>query len=37
MVGFSNLLCLFQRLVQDVQTYVEQLGDECAANVVVTR
>ncbi|XP_071757510.2 tRNA (guanosine(18)-2'-O)-methyltransferase TARBP1 isoform X1 [Centroberyx gerrardi] len=25
-----------QRLIQDVQTYVEQLGEECAANVVVT-
>nr|XP_015218568.1 PREDICTED: probable methyltransferase TARBP1 [Lepisosteus oculatus] len=24
-----------QRLIQDVQTYVEQLGDECAANTVV--
>ncbi|KAM4607139.1 putative methyltransferase TARBP1 [Polymixia lowei] len=25
-----------QRLIQEVQTYVEQLGDECAANMVVT-
>ncbi|XP_047459509.1 probable methyltransferase TARBP1 isoform X2 [Mugil cephalus] len=25
-----------QRLVQDVQIYVEQLGEECAANVAVT-
>uniref|UniRef100_A0A3Q3SXK3 tRNA (guanosine(18)-2'-O)-methyltransferase TARBP1 n=1 Tax=Mastacembelus armatus TaxID=205130 RepID=A0A3Q3SXK3_9TELE len=25
-----------QRLIQDVQTYVEQLGEECAANIVVT-
>nr|XP_046257205.1 probable methyltransferase TARBP1 isoform X2 [Scatophagus argus] len=25
-----------QRLIQDVQTYVEQLGEECAANVAVT-
>ncbi|XP_076022350.1 tRNA (guanosine(18)-2'-O)-methyltransferase TARBP1 [Genypterus blacodes] len=25
-----------QRLIQDVQTYVEQLGEECTANVVVT-
>ncbi|KAK2824180.1 hypothetical protein Q5P01_021355 [Channa striata] len=25
-----------QRLVQDVQTYVEQLGEECAANVIGT-
>ncbi|XP_067379212.1 probable methyltransferase TARBP1 isoform X1 [Channa argus] len=25
-----------QRLIQDVQTYVEQLGEECAANVIVT-
>ncbi|XP_071336998.1 probable methyltransferase TARBP1 [Trachinotus anak] len=25
-----------QRLIQDVQTYVEQLGEECAGNVVVT-
>uniref|UniRef100_A0A3Q3IHR2 tRNA (guanosine(18)-2'-O)-methyltransferase TARBP1 n=1 Tax=Monopterus albus TaxID=43700 RepID=A0A3Q3IHR2_MONAL len=24
-----------QQLIQDVQTYVEQLGDECAANVIV--
>ncbi|XP_034538056.1 probable methyltransferase TARBP1 [Notolabrus celidotus] len=24
-----------QRLIQDVQTYVEQLGEECSANVVV--
>lgn len=28
---------LFHRLIQDVQTYVEQLGEECAANVAVTR
>lgn len=26
-----------QRLVLDVQTYVEQLGEVCAANVAVTR
>uniref|UniRef100_A0A8C3G6W9 tRNA (guanosine(18)-2'-O)-methyltransferase TARBP1 n=1 Tax=Cyclopterus lumpus TaxID=8103 RepID=A0A8C3G6W9_CYCLU len=26
-----------QRLIQDVQTYVERLGEECAANVAVTR
>ncbi|XP_035519798.1 LOW QUALITY PROTEIN: probable methyltransferase TARBP1 [Morone saxatilis] len=25
-----------QRLIQDVQTYVEQLGEECSANVAVT-
>ncbi|XP_034040576.1 probable methyltransferase TARBP1 isoform X2 [Thalassophryne amazonica] len=25
-----------QRLIQDVQTYVEKLGDECTANAVVT-
>ncbi|XP_034754517.1 probable methyltransferase TARBP1 isoform X1 [Etheostoma cragini] len=25
-----------QRLIQDVQAYVEQLGEECAANVAVT-
>ncbi|XP_056147860.1 probable methyltransferase TARBP1 [Lampris incognitus] len=25
-----------QRLIQEVQTYVEQLGEECAANLVVT-
>ncbi|XP_044070837.1 probable methyltransferase TARBP1 [Siniperca chuatsi] len=25
-----------QRLIQDVQTYVEQLGEECAANVAIT-
>ncbi|XP_049927693.1 probable methyltransferase TARBP1 [Epinephelus moara] len=25
-----------QRLIQDIQTYVEQLGEECAANVAVT-
>ncbi|XP_062422564.1 probable methyltransferase TARBP1 isoform X2 [Pungitius pungitius] len=25
-----------QRLIQDVQTYVERLGEECAANVAVT-
>uniref|UniRef100_A0A3Q3WMJ0 tRNA (guanosine(18)-2'-O)-methyltransferase TARBP1 n=1 Tax=Mola mola TaxID=94237 RepID=A0A3Q3WMJ0_MOLML len=25
-----------QRLIQDVQTYVEQLGEECAANVAVS-
>ncbi|XP_037639116.1 probable methyltransferase TARBP1 [Sebastes umbrosus] len=25
-----------QRLIQDVQTYVEQLGEECTANVAVT-
>ncbi|KAJ8248276.1 hypothetical protein GJAV_G00240270 [Gymnothorax javanicus] len=25
-----------QRLIQEVQTYVEQLGDECAANAAVT-
>lgn len=28
---------LFQRLIQDVQTYVEQLGEECAASVAVPR
>lgn len=28
---------LFPRLIQDVQTYVEQLGEACAANVAVTR
>ncbi|XP_029926861.1 probable methyltransferase TARBP1 [Myripristis murdjan] len=25
-----------QRLIQDVQAYVEQLGEQCAANVVIT-
>uniref|UniRef100_A0A673BUD3 tRNA (guanosine(18)-2'-O)-methyltransferase TARBP1 n=1 Tax=Sphaeramia orbicularis TaxID=375764 RepID=A0A673BUD3_9TELE len=25
-----------QRLIQDVQTYVEQLGEECAANIAVS-
>lgn len=35
--SFNPLIVLVQRLVQDVQIYVEQLGDECAANVAVTR
>lgn len=28
---------LFPRLIQDVQTYVEQLGEECAVNVALKR
>lgn len=31
------LFFIFQRLVLDVQIYVEQLGAKCAANVAVTR
>lgn len=35
--GSSKHLSFFPRLIQDVQTYVEQLGEACAANVAVTR
>lgn len=34
---FLKHLSFFSRLIQDVQTYVERLGDACAANVAVTR
>lgn len=36
--GYLNCFILFfRRLIQDVQTYVEQLSEESAANVAVTR
>lgn len=34
---FFFLVLFFHRLIQDVQTYVEQLGEACAANVAVAR